>query len=97
MTHDVKWREATKKDTRYMRTFTCTSAPAERGTVGVEYQVQVFFRQYAIALTNRAKDQGLDGRLMIAEDERGIAAAYAHRLLAPRNTLQSWRSRPNAR
>nr|WSS73673.1 hypothetical protein OG491_36220 [Streptomyces sp. NBC_01175] len=84
MTHDVKWREVTKRDTRYMRSFTCTSAPArtERGTVGVEHQVQAFFRQYAIALASRAKDQGLDGRLMIAEDEQGIAAAYVHRLLA---------------
>jgi hypothetical protein len=83
MTYDVKWREVTKQDTVYMRTFRCTSARAERGTVGVEHQVQAFFRQYAIARTNQAKAQGLDGRLMIAEDEQGIAAAYAHRLLAP--------------
>ncbi|QKZ20345.1 hypothetical protein [Streptomyces chartreusis] len=84
MTFDLKWREATKKDTVYMRSFKCTSAAATaRGTVGVEHQVQAFFRHFAIAETNRAKDQGLDGRLMIAEDEQGIAAAYAHRLLAP--------------
>jgi hypothetical protein len=82
MTYDVKWREVTKRDTAYMRTFRCTSAPAKRGTIGVEHQVQAFFRQYAIARTNAAKAQGLDGRLMIAEDEQGIAAAYAHRLLA---------------
>lgn len=82
MTYDVKWREATKRDTAYLRTFSCTSAPVSRGTVGVERQVQSFFRQYAISATNRACNEGLDGRFFIAEDEQGIAAAFAHRLLA---------------
>lgn len=82
MTEDVKWREATKSDTVYMRSFICTSSRPKRGEIGVEHQVQAFFRQYAIPRVNAAKDQGLDGRLVIAEDSRGIAAAYAHRLLA---------------
>ncbi|MEV7445671.1 hypothetical protein AB0O22_31815 [Streptomyces sp. NPDC091204] len=82
MTFDVKWREATKSDRTYLRTFTCTSAPVPRGTVGAERQVQSFFRQYATAATNRAITEGLDGRLVIAEDEEGIAAAFAHRLVA---------------
>ncbi|WP_326827141.1 hypothetical protein [Streptomyces sp. NBC_01751] len=85
MNHDVKWREATKPDAVYMQTFTCTSARPKHGKdgVNVEHQVQAFFRQYAIKQTNRARDERLDGRLMIAEDSKGIAAAYAHRLLAP--------------
>uniref|UniRef100_A0AAU2JYM7 Uncharacterized protein n=1 Tax=Streptomyces sp. NBC_00049 TaxID=2903617 RepID=A0AAU2JYM7_9ACTN len=85
MTDEIKWREVSKADTRYMRSFTCTSSPSpkNRGEIGVEHQVQAFFRQYAIAETNAAKDADLDGRLMIAEDSEGIAAAYSHRLLAP--------------
>ncbi|WP_032769781.1 hypothetical protein [Streptomyces sp. CNS654] len=85
MTHDVKWRVATKDDTRYMQSFTCTSSSKKRGRaeVSFEYEVQAFFRKFAIPQVNQAKNDGLDGRLVIAEDEKGIAAAYAHRLLEP--------------
>jgi hypothetical protein len=83
MTLDVKWREVTKRDKAYMQTFTCTTARQQRGKVVVERQVQAFFRKFAISQTNQAKDEGFDGRLMIAEDSWGIAAAYAHRLLDP--------------
>ncbi|MFD3945536.1 hypothetical protein [Streptomyces sp. NPDC058579] len=83
MTHDVKWREVTKQDKTYMQSFACTAERRRRGEIRVEYTVQAFFRHFGIAKTNQAKDAGLDGRLLIAEDSEGIAAAYAHRLLEP--------------
>ncbi|MFB7609785.1 hypothetical protein [Streptomyces gardneri] len=82
MTEDIIWREATKADTVRMQSFTCTNQRRQRGEIPYEREVQAFFRQRAIPETNCSIDARLDGRLMIAEDCHGIAAAYAHRLLA---------------
>ncbi|MGW9439607.1 hypothetical protein [Streptomyces sp. NPDC055607] len=83
MTDAIHWREAVKnRDTVALRRFTCTTKrEGKRHPPPHEDQVQRYFRQHAIAAANRSRDQGNGGRLMIAEDSLGIAAAYTHQRL----------------
>ncbi|MFF2305960.1 hypothetical protein ACFVVP_26055 [Streptomyces sp. NPDC058128] len=85
MTDMIRWREAAKKtDTLSLRTFTCTTR--RKGKYDPPFhedEVQRYFRQHAITAANRSRDQGRGGRLMIAEDSQGIAAAYTHQRLDP--------------
>ncbi|MGQ4490010.1 hypothetical protein ACN6LM_000437 [Streptomyces sp. SAS_281] len=85
MTDTIHWREAEKKrDTLSLRGFTCTTPREGRAAPPLhEDQVQRYFRHHAIAAANRSRDQGKGGRLMIAEDSQGIAAAYTHQRLDP--------------
>ncbi len=80
MSGSVRWRPAVKnRDTVALRSFTCARAwkGAKRPPI-YEDEVQRYLRQHAVAATNRSRDQGRDGRLILAEDSRGIAAAYTH-------------------
>ncbi|MFF0561955.1 hypothetical protein [Streptomyces sp. NPDC004266] len=83
MTDAIHWREAVKnRDTVALRRFTCTTKrEGKKGPPPHEDQVQRYFRQHAITAANRSRDQGNGGRLMIAEDSLGIAAAYTHQRL----------------
>ncbi|MEU0001873.1 hypothetical protein ABZ069_33690 [Streptomyces microflavus] len=85
MTDTIHWREAVKsRDTVALRRFTCTTRrEGKNAPPPHEDEVQRYFRQHAIAAANRSRDQGRGGRLVIAEDAQGIAAAFTHQRVDP--------------
>ncbi|MFI6374771.1 hypothetical protein [Streptomyces sp. NPDC050546] len=73
----LAWRTPNKQDRRLLQTFTCAEAKPPKGRPAFwEDEVQRYFRQEALADTNRSVS--LDQRFRIAEDAVGIAAAYTH-------------------
>ncbi|MDQ1018937.1 hypothetical protein [Streptomyces afghaniensis] len=73
----LAWRTPDKQDRRLLQTFTCAEERPPKGRPAFwEDEVQKYFRQEALADTNRSPS--LDQRFRIAEDAMGIAAAYTH-------------------
>ncbi|GHC88486.1 hypothetical protein GCM10010349_75800 [Streptomyces flavofungini] len=71
------WRTPGKQDRRLLQTFTCAEGRPPDGRLPFwENEVQKYFRQDALADTNRSAHLGQ--RFRIAEDASGIVGAYTH-------------------